>query len=165
MKDDITVGDISSTEKGSGARRNSGKPQYSLVPLHLLAGCARVFMGGKLKYAPFNWAKGMPFSVPFDCLMRHLFAWFYCREEDDYESGSHHLDNALCNLLMLRHYVNCYSEGDDRAPDYAMFRESLPDFKTVFDAVAYFERNPHLKQPQRNDHNGTITTERPQRSP
>lgn len=138
-------GDINSEAKGSGARANLGKVSLSLVPLHLFAGAARVFMGGKLKYAPFNWSKGMAWSTCFDCLMRHLLKWFYCREELDNESGEHHLDHAIANLLMLRHYHIAYRNGDDRPPAFTGFTDALDDFNTCFDETAYLKRNPEIE--------------------
>ncbi len=138
-------GDINSEKKGTGARANLGKVSLSLVPLHLFAGVARVFMGGKLKYASWNWSKGMAWSTCFDCLIRHLIKWFYFREELDDESGEHHLDHAIANLLMLRHYHIAYKAGDDRPPTFTGFAEALEDFNNRFDEVAYLERNPEIK--------------------
>jgi hypothetical protein len=138
---DYSVGDINSTELGSGARANKGKVSLSLVPMHLLAGCARVFMGGQLKYASWNWAKGMAWSIAFDCLMRHLFKWWFLGEELDEESGEHHLDHAMANLLMLRHYKEIYSLGDDRPPKSAAFDCEFTDFYTPFDEADYRKRN------------------------
>jgi hypothetical protein len=109
--------------------------------MHLLAGVARVLMGGTMKYKSWNWAKGMDWSVCFDCLIRHLFKWWFMREEIDEESGEHHLDHAMCNLLFLRHYTVSYLEGDDRPPDYVDFAEGLGLFNEKFDAEAYCERN------------------------
>ncbi len=141
------VGDINSSKKGSGARANAGKVSFSQVPLHLLAGVARIFMGGALKYATYNWSKGMPYSTAYDCTIRHLFKWWYCREELDIESGEHHLDHAICNLLMLKHYTLTYKEGDDRAgTDLSRFHECLPDLNKPFDEVAYLKRNPQIKK-------------------
>jgi hypothetical protein len=125
---EVAVGDLNSTEKGTGARRNGGKVAFSLIPLHLLAGCARVLMFGAKKYAPFNWSKGMPYSTCFDCTLRHLFKWWYLREETDEETGEHHLDHVLCNILFLRHYTVEYKEGDDRPPKFANFGEESFDF-------------------------------------
>lgn len=141
MADQIAVGDVNSTEKGSGARMSKGKVALSLVPLHLLAGCARVFMSGVLKYSPFNWTHGMKWSLCFDCTLRHLFKWFYCGEDIDPESGESHLDHALANLFMLRHYVNNYTEGDDRPPASTMFSGSLDDFNTRFDEEEFRKRS------------------------
>ena len=143
-KTDYNVGDINSTQKGSGARANNGKISFAITPLPLLAGCARVWMSGLLKYAPWNWAKGMQWSVPFDCLCRHLFKWWYLGEDIDSESGEHHLDLVLCNLFMLKHYTKTYPEGDDRPPEYADFASWLDDFNTPFDEAAYLERNPDI---------------------
>jgi len=145
MTDKVAQGDLTSTAKGSGARRNAGKIALSLIPLHLLAGCARVFMGGKLKYAEFNWAKGMKWSSCFDCILRHLFKWWFLAEELDPESGEHHLDHVFCNLFMLRHYVDNYQEGDDRPPAYTDFANSMEDFIKLFDEDDYFSRNPGFK--------------------
>lgn len=137
----MNVGDINSTEKGSGARANKGKVSFSLVPLHLLAGVARIFMGGKLKYAEWNWAKGTDFATTFDSLMRHLIKWFFLAEDYDEEAGEHHLDLAMCNLLMLRHYVDTYKEGDNRPPAFTYFSESIDNFNKLFDEEAYLTRN------------------------
>lgn len=109
------IGDVNSQEKGSGARYNGGKPDYSLIPLTTLEDEARVWMYGANKYAAWNWAKGMPWSVPFACAMRHLAAWQ--RGEDiDPESGQPHLAHVMCNIRMLTLYAKNYPEGDDRPP-------------------------------------------------
>lgn len=114
---DGPIGDVNSTAKGSGARYNSGKPDYSLIPLSTMEGEARVWAYGKQKYAAWNWAKGMAWSVPFACLMRHLAAW-QRGEENDAESGLPHLDHAMCNLRMLKLYASKFPEGDDRPKEW-----------------------------------------------
>jgi len=58
------VGDVNSTKSGSGARYNSNKPDLSLIPICTLEDEARVWMYGKQKYAAWNWAKGMEWSIP-----------------------------------------------------------------------------------------------------
>lgn len=109
------IGDVNSQEKGSGARFNGGKPDLSLIPLATLEDEARVWMYGKQKYAAWNWAKGMPWSVPLACALRHLSAWQ--RGEDvDEESGMPHLAHVMCNIRMLTLYTKTYPEGDDRPP-------------------------------------------------
>jgi hypothetical protein len=121
--EECAVGDLNSTEKGTGARKSGGKVAFSLLPLHLLAGCARVLMFGRVKYDEWNWAKGMPWSECFNCTLRHLLKWWYLGEDNDPETGEHHLDHVLCNILFLRHYVMTYQEGDDRPPKWANFNE------------------------------------------
>lgn len=113
----LGIGDVASTEKGSGARFNTGKPDYSLIPLCTLEDEARVWAYGKQKYAAWNWAKGMDWSVPLACLMRHMAAW-QRGEEVDPESGLPHLAHAMCNLRMLTLYSKTYKEGDDRPKEW-----------------------------------------------
>jgi len=107
------IGDVNSKEKGSGARYNDDKPDFSLIPLCTMADEARVWAYGKKKYAAWNWAKGMDWSVPYACAMRHLSAW-QRGEENDAESGLPHLAHAMCNLRMLTLYKDVFPAGDDR---------------------------------------------------
>lgn len=159
----MSIGDIQSTERGSGARFNTGKPDMSLVPIRCLAlqanaatdplspvtaalfgladwqerhpdgvgalvraarmldadgrawaECAHVFDYGRKKYAAWNWAKGMPWSVPLACAVRHLWA-MHLGEATDPESGLPHRGHVLCNVAMLMTYTRTYPDGDDRA--------------------------------------------------
>lgn len=114
----MSVGDVNSTERGSGARFNDGKPDWSLMPMHLLEGTVRVWMYGAKKYAAWNWAKGMAWSIPYACICRHLWAYWWKGESHDPESGEHHLDHVICNVLMLKHFERSYPEGDDRAKQF-----------------------------------------------
>ena len=70
---------------------------------------------GAKKYAPFNWAKGMQWSIPLSCISRHVQA-IAQGEDSDEESGCTHWGHVVCNLLMLQHYELFYKEGDDRPP-------------------------------------------------
>jgi len=109
------IGDVDSKEKGSGARYNTGKVEFHLIPFAALESCARVFMYGRDKYAAWNWAKGMDWMIPYDCLMRHMQAWQE-GEDDDPESKLPHLGHAMCNLIMLTFYAKFYRRGDSRPP-------------------------------------------------
>jgi len=109
----IGIGDVLSEERGSGARYNDGKVPYELIPTHLLKNAALVFGYGTKKYAPWNWAKGMPYSVIIGCLKRHLAA-IERGEDIDSESGLPHMGHLMCNVLMLEHYMQSFPEGDDR---------------------------------------------------
>lgn len=68
-------------------------------------------------YPPWNWAKGMPWSVPLACAVRHALAW-RSGEDLDPETGQPHVGHLQCNLLMLKHYETAYREGDDRPVAY-----------------------------------------------
>jgi ribosomal protein L32 len=104
----------------------------------------RVWMYGAKKYAAWNWAKGMDWSVPFACAMRHLAAWQ--RGEDiDPESGQSHLAHAMCNLRMLTLYTKNYPEGDDRPKEWLAPRlegEALKKQLDMFDPMPW---NPQLE--------------------
>ncbi len=143
--DEFATGDINSNKKGSGARRNRGKVSFSIVPMHLLSGVARILMGGSLKYAPYNWSSGMKWSVCMDCAFRHIFKFWYMGEELDEESGETHLDHAICNLMFLKHYMAAYKEGDDRPPTFTGFKESLDEFNKKFDEEDFKKRTGYVE--------------------
>lgn len=113
------IGDVNSDAKGSGARYNADKPDLSLIPLVTLEEEARVWMYGAKKYKAWNWAKGMDWSVPYACALRHLSAW-QKGEEIDPESGESHLAHVMCNIRMLMLYSKTYKEGDNRPPKELM---------------------------------------------
>jgi hypothetical protein len=113
LNTETDIGDLESNEMGSGARNNSGKPDLSLIPMNTLFDEARVWEYGKKKYKEWNWVKGMEWSVPFACAMRHMAAW-QSGEECDVESGLPHLAHAMCNLRMLTLYAKKYPQGDNR---------------------------------------------------
>ncbi|MEX3764433.1 dATP/dGTP diphosphohydrolase domain-containing protein [Paraburkholderia phenoliruptrix] len=76
--------------------------------------CADVFDYGRRKYAEWNWAKGMAWSVPIACAARHLLHGLVKGEANDRESGKPHRGHFLCNIVMLITFVRTYPEGDDR---------------------------------------------------
>jgi hypothetical protein len=169
------IGDVTSNERGSGARFNGGKPNLSLIPLRMIADsmrdplaapnevlptslavlyavgefqetgdrralqeairrcawnwedAARVFEYGQRKYAPWNWAKGMAWSVPIACIARHAVMSLRGQQVDP-ESGYVHEGHILCNLVMLALYVDTYPEGNDLpAPELFRPREGACD--------------------------------------
>lgn len=181
----MSVGDVNSTERGSGARYNDGKPDLSLIPLALIAAtvppgpaedsaqrneqnavrhalgqlaffqttgwvpaldtaltilspywedCARVFDYGKQKkYAAWNWAKGMAWSIPLACAGRHALAILRGESIDNPEepnngSGLRHIGHFMCNVVMLRTFVETFKEGNDLPPP-SLFKpaEAQPD--------------------------------------
>ena len=83
-----------------------------LLGLPSLLECSRVLTYGLGKYAPWNWAKGMPWSVPLACAVRHLMEDLEGRRTDD-ESGRTHLGHVQANLMMLVTFQRVYPEGND----------------------------------------------------
>lgn len=98
---------------GAGVKFDQGKLQWNLLPMKSLRGAVRVMMKGAVKYAPWNWRKGMPWSQPYNALQRHLDAWME-GEDLDPDSGENHLDHAICELLFLRMFVIERPGNDDR---------------------------------------------------
>lgn len=98
---------------GHGIKHDSGKLQWSLVPMKYLRGMVQVLMFGAKKYSPDNWRAGMPWSQPYNALLRHMDAWHAGEDLDD-ETGLNHLDHALCELLFLRAFVEDHKALDDR---------------------------------------------------
>lgn len=77
------------------------------------ADCARVFEYGKAKYAPWNWAKGMMWSIPLACALRHIVFGTARGVEVDAESGLPHRGHIACNIVMLLWFIDHFAEGDD----------------------------------------------------
>lgn len=105
---------------GNFHRRAIDRPNQLLGVLFWLgddgwAECAHVFDYGRKKYAAWNWAKGMAWSIPTACAVRHLLAMVR-GEVNDPESGLPHRGHVFCNIVMLYTFCRTFEEGDDRPP-------------------------------------------------
>jgi hypothetical protein len=89
------------------------KPLDKVLSFNCLEGACRVFAYGAGKYAAWNWAKGMAWSVPLGCALRHMQSVLDGEFIDD-ESGLPHIDHVFSNLVMLDYFETHYTEGDDR---------------------------------------------------
>jgi len=114
---------------GGGKRLNEGKVPLDMVPTSMLYAVARVMEYGAQKYEKDNWRRGMKWSVPYACAMRHLLKWFEGEEKDE-ESGENHLHHVMCNIAMLIEYSGTCPELDDRykgkTRGYASFAKKNP---------------------------------------
>mgnify|MGYP006427214135 FL=1 len=90
-------------------RHNSGKPDYSLIPMAALAEVAKVLEYGASKYERGNWLKPTSWEVSFACLQRHMSAW-QAGEDNDDESGRSHIAHAACNLIQMLHMLEHHPE-------------------------------------------------------
>lgn len=178
------IGDINSTERGTGARYNNGKPDFSLLPLTMVAeyydelyddgtetiprpaaldvlyvlgayqethdpeylgfafallgddawaNGANVFSYGKIKYKEWNWARGMPWSVPLACAARHCVDILEGADIDEEKdgvpgSGLPHEGHIMCNLVMLKQFHRTYPEGND-LPTIGLLGNGFEDTK------------------------------------
>lgn len=101
----------------SGAQREKlGTLPYDLIPYQEMTDAfARVAEFGAVKYAPWNWSKGLARVQLLGSLLRHAFA--YLRGEDrDKETGLLHTDHILWNAAVLSHNVH-WSLEDGRRPE------------------------------------------------
>ena len=114
----------------------------------VLDAVVRVWEYGKDKYTSYdddgnvivsgrnNWVKGMPWSVPLGCAVRHLLEMVELGEDIEKESGQPHWASVICNLQMLRQYQRSYPEGND-FPYLVYEKENLvpylSDGKTEFE--------------------------------
>ena len=71
-----------------------------------------VWQHGEIKYAKFNWMKGMPWSEVVNSAARHIMA-VQDGEYYDRESLLPHIAHLACNATMLVHYTLHYPEGND----------------------------------------------------
>jgi len=71
-------------------------PRIQLISQKTYLRIANHYGNGAKKYDPWNWSKGMPFSVFYASLMRHIFA--VTQDQDDEDHLSAVFFNAACIL-------------------------------------------------------------------
>ena len=86
---------------GSGVEHDTGKPDWSLLPLDATEKVVEVLTHGAEKYSRDNW-KEVPNAENryYSAMMRHVVS-FRRGEYLDPESGLPHLAHAICCLLFL----------------------------------------------------------------
>ncbi len=123
---EINSGEVRYIDPETGGEKGTKLARYDLIPempLHALAEhCGR----GAAKYDDHNWRKGYPWSISFNALNRHLWAWWN-GEDIDPELGSHHLDAVMWHALTLREYAEAHKERDDRPK---MIRGTIGDIES-----------------------------------
>lgn len=85
-------------------KSNVTKPDYYLLPHDALNEVAMVLAKSKDKYPPENWRDIPNWRHEFySAAMRHMQNWRIGKTRDDGEGGlgTHHLANAICNLMFI----------------------------------------------------------------
>lgn len=82
-----------------GVKYDGGKPPWHLLAWDAIRLVVLVLAFGAKKYADRNWERGIAHSRTFAAAQRHLFAWYQDREDNDPETGLHHLAHAICELM------------------------------------------------------------------
>jgi deoxycytidylate deaminase len=85
---------------GDFMKFDSNKPRLALVPPSLALGVAKVMTYGAKKYKVNNWRNTPDIESYISALERHFLAW-KAGEENDPESGLHHLEHLACNVAFL----------------------------------------------------------------
>lgn len=94
-----TCSTLKKPSKEKGIKFDDGKLQYSLIPPEIKLYLAEILTFGAKKYAPNNWKK-VDVQRYYDAFERHMTA-FQLGEENDQESGMHHLKHALTNMVFI----------------------------------------------------------------
>ena len=92
------------------------KPPLHLIPSEVLLTVANVFGYGAKKYSENNWrydVDNTSYGRTYASAQRHLNA-FWRGEDIDPESGLHHLDHAITQLMILKIQTIEGPEMDDR---------------------------------------------------
>jgi hypothetical protein len=116
----------------SGAQREKlNSAPYDLVPFQEITDAyVRVAEKGAVKYAAWNWSKGLSRVQLVGSLLRHTFA--YLRGEDrDKETGLMHTDHILWNAVALSHNVHWNLEDGRRIEPDRDYKNTL-DMGTDF---------------------------------
>lgn len=119
MTEERVVNEKTGGEKGKKLQR------FDLIPPGPLWQLAEHYGRGAEKYADRNWERGVDWSLAFAALQRHAWAWWN-GEDDDPETGSHHLACVAWHAFALLEYQRTHPELDDR-PERPLDRLAAAD--------------------------------------
>jgi len=111
--DDATLSKKEIQDADSCVKFDRGKLRFDLLPPDALKAVVAIFTYGANKYADRNWEKGTNYGRLFGAAQRHLWNW-WDGEENDPESGLHHLAHAITDILFLLSYELRGVGNDDR---------------------------------------------------
>ena len=95
-------------------KNDTGKLEWSLLPIEPVEGAVRVLMLGSKKYTPDNWQKCNSYKRYYEALVRHITS-FWKGEDLDPETKESHLSHAMCCLLFLEWLRTNKPDSDDRS--------------------------------------------------
>lgn len=101
------------TDPVTGGMKGAKDIRLHALPYEAVAELGRVYAYGEHKYDDYNFRKGYRWSLSFDALCRHLYA-FWNREDRDGESGFHHMAHATWHGLTLLFFSLTGRGTDDR---------------------------------------------------
>lgn len=101
-------------ESSTGGKKGQKDIRLHAVPWEALAELGRAYAFGEDKYEDYNFRLGYRWSLSFDALQRHIWA-FWNREDRDGESGLHHVAHAAWHCLCLL-FFSLKGVGEDDRP-------------------------------------------------
>lgn len=102
-------------DEGTGGAKGQKDVRLHAMPWESLQELGRVYAFGETKYDDYNFRKGYRWSLSFDAMFRHMYA-FWSREDRDGESGLHHMAHAAWHALCLL-YFSVTGRGTDDRPE------------------------------------------------
>lgn len=135
----------------TGGQKGKKDVQLHAIPWDALEQLGRVYAFGADKYEDYNFRKGYDWSLTFDAMQRHLWA-FWNGEDLDVESGHYHLAHAIWHGFTLLHYLISQKGTDDRPstsrPGQDIHEERrdylLEDIRKAYEGFAETSSSPHL---------------------
>lgn len=109
------------------AKKDEGKPDYTLVPTAIIEEIERVREYGCIKYDRDNWKTVPDATDRYEkAMLRHMMAiWSRGNiKEKDPESGLMHLSHIACNVAFILQLLKDETDGDDA-------KDKKADSKTV----------------------------------
>ena len=97
----------------TGGRKDEKPTQLHAIPWEALQEVGKTYSYGVNKYEDYNFRKGYKWSLSFDAMQRHQWA-FWNREDKDEESGLYHMAHAVWHGLNLLFYSITEKGSDDR---------------------------------------------------
>lgn len=90
-----------------GHKCDAGKLRWDLFPFDAAEGTVRVLMYGAKKYTDhqYRMGRGIGCVRAVAAAVRHIVAWL-AHEDTDADSGLHHLDHAICELLFAKDSID-----------------------------------------------------------
>ena len=101
------------TDPETGGQKGQKLARYGLIPAEPLRQLAEHYGKGATKYEDRGWEKGYAWSLNFDAMMRHAWAW-WAGEDEDPETGSNHLVAVAWHAFALLEFAETHPEKDDR---------------------------------------------------
>jgi len=118
----MVSGEVRITDPRTGGQKGQKPIQFHTIPPEFLMEVGRVYFAGAQKYAARNFERGYKWSLSFDAMMRHLWAW-WGGEEIDPESGCNHMAHGIWHCFQLMLLAKYHRDLDDRSDLYAKTRD------------------------------------------